>query len=100
MMRIAADATAYPPTECWCCGTQYDSLQMVSLGNHPEVTICLRCVDSLRSRAGEVADRSRTGLPARARSEMRRARQQVIQRGWHRNRFLGPVLRWLGRRVP
>ena len=41
-------------------------------------------------------DARRRSLSARARDQLRAARQVVIRRGWHRNPVIGGPLRWLG----
>jgi hypothetical protein len=86
--------------ECWCCGTTQPANAMVHLGNHPEVTICIRCAYSIKNWAWEIEDRARGGHAARARDSFRRLRRQVMQRGWHRRRWIGGPLKWLGRRLP
>ena len=73
---------------------------MVHLGNHPEVALCLRCARWAAKQGKQIEDRTRTGPLVRVRDRLRLARQKVIQRGWHRNRWLGGALRWLGRRLP
>jgi hypothetical protein len=73
---------------------------MVHLGNHPEVALCLPCVRWAAKQSRQIEDRTRTGPLVRVRDRLRLARQQVMQRGWHRNRWLGGPLRWLGRHVP
>ena len=73
---------------------------MVHLGNHPEVALCLRCARWAAKQAGQIEDRSRTGPLVRVRDRLRLARQEVIRRGWHRNRWLGGTLRRLGKRLP
>ena len=94
------DANAPDAYECWCCGAVHAPNQMVHLGNHPEVHICVRCAYSVRSWAGEIDDRNKTGLGVKARDAVRRVRKYVIRRDLHLNRWLGPPLRWLGRRLP
>ena len=73
---------------------------MVRLGNHPEVALCLRCARWAAKQAKEVEDRTRTGRLVLVRDRLRLARQEVIQRGWHRNRWAGRPLRWLGKHLP
>jgi hypothetical protein len=88
------------PAECWCCGDVVDRRKTVQLGNHPEVTICVRCAYSLKNWAWEIEDRSKSGPLVRVRAAMRRVRRNVMHRGWHRSRWLGGPVRWLGRRLP
>jgi hypothetical protein len=64
------------------------------------VTICIRCAYSIQKWAWEIDDRSRAGLPVRARQAFRRVRRAVMQQGWHRHPLVGRPLRWLGRHLP
>lgn len=101
-MAITAIDTDEPPrrSECWCCGLAEDPHRMVRLGNHPEVTLCLRCARWAAKQAAQLEDRGRTGVLVSVRDRLRLARQVVIERGWHRNRYVGGALRRLGRRLP
>ncbi|MGI8761599.1 MAG: hypothetical protein ACR2LF_09985 [Jatrophihabitantaceae bacterium] len=87
-------------SECWCCGTIEDAAKLVHLGNHPEVTVCTRCAHSISKWAWEIEDQSRTGLAVRARDRFRDLRKTVVHRGWHRHRFIGAPLRWIGKHTP
>jgi hypothetical protein len=73
---------------------------MVRLGNHPEVTVCVRCAHSLSKWAWEMEDRGRTSAAAHARNAVRALRKSVVRHGWHHNRYVGRYLRWLGRYTP
>lgn len=73
---------------------------MVRLGNHPEVTVCIRCAHSLSKWAWALEDRDRTSLASRTRDAFRSLRKTVVQRGWHHNRFVGRYIRWLGKHTP
>jgi len=101
-MALTAVGTEEPPprSECWCCGLVEDPSRMVRLGNHPEVSLCLRCARWAAKQAAELEDLGRTGLLVLLRNRLRLARHRVIERGWHRNRYLGGALGWLGRRLP
>lgn len=88
------------PDECWCCGCRHDSADMVHLGNHPEVAVCIRCAYSLKTWAWEIDDRSRTGVAVNVRNALRALRRRVMHRGVHQNKWVGRPLRWLGRRLP
>lgn len=88
------------PGRCWCCGSLGDPQRMVHLGLHPDVVLCLGCARWAAKEAGAIEDRDRTGVAARARDAFRALRQRVVHQGWHRSRYLGPPLRWLGRRLP
>ena len=85
-------------TECWCCGRRGDSV--VHLGNHPEVTVCLRCAHFLHQQARGLEDMDRRSPAARVRDGLRAVRREVIRRGWHRKAGIGRLLRWLGTRTP
>lgn len=99
-VRTAVDGGLPGPSQCWCCGAISDPVTLVRLGNHPEVGVCVRCAHSLSKWAWEIEDRSRTGFAVRARDRFRRLRRRVVDRGWHRTRFIGRPLRWLGRFTP
>lgn len=88
------------PGECWCCGCERDPAEMVHLGNHPEVAICIRCAYSVKTWAWEIDDRSHTGVAVRARYGFRSIRRRVMQKGLHQNKLVGRPLRWLGRKLP
>lgn len=88
------------PSQCWCCGRTDEPSRLVHLGNHPEVGVCTRCARFLDKQARALEDQARGGLGARVRTGLRRARQGVIRRGWHRSRVFGRVLRFLGRFTP
>jgi hypothetical protein len=85
---------------CWCCGAIDDQAKLVHLGDHPEVTICIRCAHSASKWASEIQDQSRTGFAASARNTFRRARKTVVRRSWHHNKLIGRPLRWLGKHTP
>ncbi|MGH8960231.1 MAG: hypothetical protein ACRDWT_03355 [Jatrophihabitantaceae bacterium] len=97
---VVSGEVPHARTECWCCGAIDDPARLVHLGNHPEVAVCTRCARSIAKWAWEIEDRSRTGLAVRARDRFRSVRRAVIARGWHRSRFVGGPLRWLGRHLP
>jgi hypothetical protein len=88
------------PGECWCCGCQHDPVEMVHLGNHPEVAVCIRCAYSIKNWAWAIEDRARTRLAVRARIGFRSIRRRIMRAGLHQNRWIGRPLRWLGRRLP
>ena len=99
-VQTSIDESERPPAECWCCGARRDADQLVRLGNHPEVTLCTRCARSVAKWAGEIEDRDRHSLAARARDGFRGARKVVINRGWHRTPLVGTLLRRLGKHLP
>lgn len=85
---------------CWCCRTVEISDRMVHLGHHPEVRLCLRCAHFVHQQAWQIDDQGGDGPGACVRDELRILRAEVVRRGWHRNRFVGGRLRWLGRCWP
>jgi catechol 2,3-dioxygenase-like lactoylglutathione lyase family enzyme len=56
MTATTTDETS--TTTCWCCGEA--STELVSLGCHPEVAICPRCLDWLNTQRREQAAASET----------------------------------------
>lgn len=86
--------------QCWCCDSRDTPDQMVALGTHPEVHLCLRCAHFVHHQAGEIEDRGRGGPAAFARDRLRDLRAEVMRREWHQNRFLGGRLRWIGKHLP
>lgn len=99
-LQVAVDEAPHSRSECWCCGMVEDPARLVHLGNHPEVTVCIRCAHSISKWAWEIEDQSRPGMAARARDQFRSVRKAVVQRGWHQSRLVGRPLRWLGSRLP
>ena len=85
---------------CWCCDRIDSPHRMVHLGNHPEVLLCLQCAHFVHQRAWKIEDEGRRGLAAVARDGFRSVRAEVVRRGWHRNKFIGDKLRWLGKYLP
>jgi hypothetical protein len=98
--RMAAGETGGPTTDCWCCGDTRSVDEVVHLGNHPEVAVCTRCAHSLHTWAWELDDRTKTGLAVRGREAFRRLRRRAMEKGLHRNRFIGKPLRWLSKHLP
>jgi hypothetical protein len=98
--RTAVEDARPGRPECWCCGAVSDPEHVVHLGNHPEVVLCVRCARWAAKQAGEIEDRSRTGVLVRVRGRLRAVRSSVVRRGWHHNRVLGGALRWIGKRLP
>jgi hypothetical protein len=85
---------------CWCCGQQYAERELVRLGSHPEVAVCGRCARFLVRRSRAQRDEYAPSAGARARAVLDRSRDVVIEHGWHRLPVVGPVLRWMGDRLP
>lgn len=94
------DAHGDGNVRCWCCDTAAAPDRMVQLGNHPEVHLCLPCAHYVHQQAWVIEDRARTGPGAFIRDRLRHARSLVIDREWHQRRFVGGVLRWLGKYLP
>lgn len=86
--------------ECWCCGQRQSERSVVHLGNHPEVSVCLRCAHFLHQQARSREDELATSIASWLRDGLRSARREVMQRGWHQSPVVGRPLRWLGRRLP
>jgi hypothetical protein len=99
--RTAATGQGFTgPVECWCCGRRRDETDVVRLGSHPEVAVCLRCAHVLHQRARGREDAARPSPAGRVRDGLRAGRGLVIRRGWQDRPVIGPVLRWLGPRLP
>jgi hypothetical protein len=85
---------------CWCCGQQRPADQVVYLGSHPEVAVCLTCAHFLHQRARAREDQLHPSLAGRGRDILRAVRELVIRRGWHQVPAVRRVVRWAGRRLP
>jgi hypothetical protein len=99
-MKTAVEDHEVERAECWCCGTTGESNRMVHLGNHPEVTLCVRCGYWAAKQAWHIEDRSASGPAVQVRNGLRQVRRSVIEHGWQHNRFVGGPLRWIGKRLP
>lgn len=88
------------PLECWCCGSEYQESELVRLGSHPEVAVCLNCAHFLHLRAREREDARSPSPATRVRDVLRSARRIVIQQQWHQKPIIGRLLRRLGRYTP
>jgi hypothetical protein len=97
---VARDVDGPINEQCWCCGHPRGEQDVVRLGDHPEVRVCLGCAHFLHQRARAQEDTLRPSLGALARDAVRAARGFVIQRGWEDKRVLGPLLRRLDRHLP
>lgn len=98
--ELAVEHVTEGEPRCWCCGASRPASQLVRLGLHSEVRLCLACAHDVHRRARAIEDRRRTGMGVKARRVLRQARVWVIERGWHENRLLGPTLRWLDGHLP
>jgi hypothetical protein len=85
---------------CWCCGQARGEADVVRLGSHPEVAVCLGCARFLHQRARAREDSLRPSPGTRVRNAIRAGRSFVVQRGWQDRRLLGPLLRRLDRHLP
>jgi hypothetical protein len=97
-MRTAVESS--DGEQCWCCSQSQPREQMVHLGNHPEVALCVRCAHFVHKQAWEIEDGSRAGPLVGARDAFRRVRREVVRRGWQHSSQFGPALRWLGKHLP
>jgi hypothetical protein len=99
-MQTAAETTEALAAECWCCGATVAEPDLVRLGQHPEVGICLGCTQYLYRRRTERRDRIQPSLGAEIRNMVRAARAAVIARGWANLPAIGRILRRIDRRLP
>ena len=99
-MGVETVKDAVGPSECWCCGRSVAGAELLHLGRHPEVGVCLNCARWLRRQADQRRDEAHPSLVGHMRSVVRRVRESVIRRGWHRRPVVGPFLRWLNRHLP
>ena len=97
---VARDVDGPENEQCWCCGRPRGDQDVVRLGDHPEVRVCLGCAHFLHQRARAKEDALRPSPGGRARDALRAGHRFVIQRGWQDKRVLGPLLRRLDRRLP
>jgi len=95
-----APETVAVSAECWCCGSTFPEADLLRLGQHPEVGICLGCAQHLYRRRTERLDRTHPSVAARARSLVRAARAEAVRRGWPDRAVVGPLLRWIDRHLP
>jgi hypothetical protein len=96
----AAQAEAAVPLECWCCGAAYPDADLIRLGNHAGVGVCLRCAHFLHQQALARQDALHPSPATWVRDVLRAARRTVMKRGWHQQPIISRPLRWLGRRIP
>lgn len=102
---IAREPSSGGTAECWCCGQARGESEVVRLGGHLEVAVCLRCAHFLHQQARSREDAAGRRSPATLvcgglRAGRRAGRRLVIRRGWHEAPAVGPALRWLGSRLP
>lgn len=99
-MTAAAEHETMSPTKCWCCGSTYPEDDLVHLGEHPEVAVCLGCSQWLRRRAVRRRGAGRRSPAVRIRGVIDGVRGAVIERGWHERGVLGRLLRRIDRYLP
>ena len=85
---------------CWCCGREQKTEELVRLGHHPEVEVCLRCAHFLHQQARRREDALTRAPAARGRDGLRALRDLALRHNLQRKPLIGPILRWLGPRVP
>ena len=85
---------------CWCCGRPRPERDVLRLGEHPEAAVCLGCAHFLHQRARAREDAARPSPAARGRDALRAARGLVVRHGGQTRPVSGPLLRWLGTRLP
>lgn len=85
---------------CWCCDNEFAEVSLVRLGSRPEVTICLDCARSLHRRALARRHEHRWTPMGVVRGAVQRARDWVIENGWHARGPLGAFLRRIDRFLP
>jgi hypothetical protein len=99
-MRTASETAEARAAQCWCCGATVAEPDLVRLGRHPEVGICLECTRYLYRRRTERLDSIRPSLGAEIRNMIRAARAVVIAQGWANRPAIGRILRRIDRRLP
>lgn len=99
-MAVQPEHGTISRTGCWCCGAERPEAQLVRLGQHPEVGVCLACARWLQRRAVQRHDEQHPSPTGRLRAGIAAVRARVIRRGWHERGALGAALRWIDRRLP
>jgi hypothetical protein len=99
-VSVAPEAVQDSTPACWCCGEHFAEHHLVRLGSHPEVGVCLGCARFLQRWAAEREDELHPSRAARVRAGVRRIRDWVIRRDWHRLGLVGRVLRRIDRHLP
>ena len=96
--RTAQDVAS--EVRCWCCDGEFAESEVVQLGAHPEVSVCLDCARFVKRRAAAKRDEQRWTPLGAVRGGMERVRGAVIENGWHERGPLGAFLRRLDRLLP
>ena len=98
--QTAQDTPGRVTPFCWCCGNDKLETDLVRLGSHPEVGVCLNCARWLQRRARRHHDDQHPSPATRLRARINAVRNLVIRKGWHRHGLLGALLRRLDRHLP
>lgn len=78
-MTTAQAATATDTADridCWCCGKTYPEPELVRLGRHPEVAVCLPCTHYLHRQARGREAAARPSISDTLRAIARAVRQR------------------------
>ena len=90
--------TASP--SCWCCDEEFPESELVRLGAHPEVGLCLGCANWVKRRAATRRHEQHPSIAGRLRGGVHAVRGKVIERGWHERGRLGALLHRIDRHLP
>ena len=93
-------ASTQPPGECWCCGRETPTAELLSLNEHSEVAVCLGCAAFLGRKAQARRDQLDPTAATKLRDLLREGRHIVVEHGWQDLPAVGPVLKRLGRYLP
>lgn len=99
-MTVQPEHASTVATRCWCCGGDFAEADLVRLGEHPEVGVCLDCANWLGRRAKRRHDEQHPSIGGRIRAAVHSVRELVIRKGWHERGLLGDLLRRLDRHLP
>ena len=99
-MTSATRPERAPSTACWCCGGDFPEAELVRLGEHPEVGLCLDCAVWVKRRAVARNQEQHPSLPGLLSRGLDTARNAVITRGWHERGRVGVLLRRIDRWLP
>ncbi len=99
-MTAAAEHEPAAQAGCWCCGRILPEHELVRLGEHPEVGLCLRCATWAKRQAVARYHEQHQSLPGQLLHGIDTVRNRVIERGWHERGLLGAVLRRVDRYLP
>lgn len=99
-MAVQPDQDSASTPRCWCCGSERPEAELVRLGAHPEVGVCLDCAHWLRRRAIARHDERHRTPPAWLRARLQAVRDYVIGKGLHERGLLGSLLRRIDRHLP